>query len=117
MKILFVDDQPLYMEPVMEMFEIEGHQVYIASSGGEAVEMYSKNPTDVVILDYEMPDMTGGETFYALKEINPEVKAWIFSGRTSIPGLKELKKEGLLGHLLKPMYPRHFMEKVTRHGS
>ena len=47
-----------------------------ARRGKEAIEAYKKNKEqiDIVILDMVMPDMSGGETYDRMKEIDPDIK-------------------------------------------
>ena len=50
--------------------------------GLEAIHYYAKNQdnVDLVILDLTMPNMNGEECFYALKELNPDVKVILSTG-------------------------------------
>ena len=50
-----------------------GFSVQLASSGMQAVDIFRREPIDVVLMDVQMPDMDGPETFAALKAIDANV--------------------------------------------
>ena len=69
-----------------------------------AVEAYREHQDmiELVLLDMVMPGMGGGETFHALRKIDPEAKVLISSGRTGLDGVRELLSAGAHGFLQKP---------------
>ena len=71
-RILIVDDD----EGIRILYERElsqdGYEVAMASSATEAIAMSSENPFSLVILDIEMPGMSGLEILGKLREISPE---------------------------------------------
>ena|SRR5689334_2522217 len=65
--ILVVDDEPLVAETVSLLLELDGHLVETANSGKEALILVQTNKFDVVITDFFMPIMDGGELAAAIK--------------------------------------------------
>ena len=65
-KILVADDEQKIREVIREYAEFEGHEVYEAVDGMQAVEMAKKEDFDIIILDVMMPRLDG---FSACKEI------------------------------------------------
>ncbi len=59
MYILAVDDDENFLEVLTETLEEDGHQVKIATSGVEALEMVELEKFDVLLLDLMMPKMDG----------------------------------------------------------
>jgi PAS domain S-box-containing protein len=80
--ILIVDDEHSILEAVSEMLHLLGYRVLQASSGEEAISIYSeqKDTVSLVILDMIMPVMSGSQVLKALREIDPEVKVILSSG-------------------------------------
>jgi len=72
-RILLVDDEEGIQLLYREEFEDEGYEVISAYSGDEAMEKYKENPPDLVILDINMPGMSGIEVLRRMKEINPDL--------------------------------------------
>ena len=102
--IFVVDDEILAAETIKTMLEIIGYKVSLAFSGTEALRIYKeKHQTfDAVLLDISMPDMSGLETFRALKEINPALIAILISGHTLNIDTDQFAGEGISGFLQKP---------------
>ncbi len=73
MKILIVDDDPHIRMLYKEELEDEGYDVLIASSGKEALEIFSNESPDLVTLDILMPGMDGIEVLRRMKEKNPSL--------------------------------------------
>lgn len=72
-RILLVDDEEGIRLLYREEFEEEGYDVATASNGEEALEKFSQESPDLVILDINMPGMNGIEVLRRMKEINPEL--------------------------------------------
>jgi CheY-like chemotaxis protein len=74
------------------------------ADGLEAVNAFRerRDEIDVVLLDYRMPVMTGGEAFLELRRMDPGVPVILMSGNLSLPEFSELEKEGLGAILRKP---------------
>ncbi|UJF22545.1 diguanylate cyclase domain-containing protein [Shewanella sp. OMA3-2] len=68
-KILIVDDQPLNIKILHQLFQNEC-DIYMATSGERAIEVCQKIKPDVMLLDIEMPGMTGLQVCEAIKN-NP----------------------------------------------
>ena len=71
-RILIVDDDALYAGQVKEWLQ-DSYQVDAVTSGAQALRFLSMKKADLILLDYEMPEMDGPEVFRRLKE-NPETK-------------------------------------------
>jgi two-component system cell cycle sensor histidine kinase/response regulator CckA len=81
------------------------YQVYLASDGMKAIELYQhhKDEINLIILDMIMPQIDGQQTYIQLKRINPTIKVLICSGYSQPDIIKEmLSDEGVVGFLRKP---------------
>jgi DNA-binding response OmpR family regulator len=58
-KILIVDDVFKNSELLVALLKLEGYRCMTAKSGEEALEIVSRNPPDLILLDVMMPDMDG----------------------------------------------------------
>ncbi|MCB1049377.1 MAG: diguanylate cyclase [Acidobacteria bacterium] len=65
-KLLVVDDQPINIQVMYRAFS-EDHQVFMATSGEQALAICRKNPPDLLLLDVVMPDLDGFEVCRQLK--------------------------------------------------
>ena len=66
-KLLVVDDEPRTAELTAEILRRAGYSVDIAGSGGEALERVRAGSPDLMLLDYEMPDMEAPEVLDSLR--------------------------------------------------
>ncbi|MBF0553121.1 MAG: response regulator [Nitrospirae bacterium] len=73
MKVLIVDDDPHLRKLYKEELEDEHYDVYIASSGKEALEIFARELPDIVTLDILMPGMDGIEVLRRMKEQKPNL--------------------------------------------
>ena len=66
-KILIADDNRAWVDSLASVLRNEGYTVFAAYGGREAVEMATEIRPDVVLLDIEMPEMSGYETARRLR--------------------------------------------------
>ena len=66
-KLLVVDDEPRTAELTAELLRRAGYSVDVASSGTEALELIRSLSPDLMLLDYEMPDMEAPEVLDSLR--------------------------------------------------
>ncbi|MCL4786166.1 MAG: response regulator [Verrucomicrobia bacterium] len=70
--ILLVDDDPAVRESIKLFLSIDRHTVTEASSGHEALHLFTGERFDLVIMDYLMPDMLGEELAQQIKNLAPK---------------------------------------------
>jgi len=102
MKIMIADDHPLYAEGLRNLlysndFEIVG----IAKEGKEAVETAFEKKPDIILMDIEMPVISGIEATRRIKERLSEVKIIILTSFEEEDSLIKAIKAGASGYLLK----------------
>ncbi len=110
--ILLVDDEELVRTLVKTVLEDNGYKLLTASNGMEALEMISNKSEkiDLVLLDYNMPKMSGVEIAKYIKSINPKIKIVICSGYNI-----SLDKNNTIDDvLLKPFKIEELLDKVRR---
>ena len=113
-RILVVDDEYPVRNVLSLSLEHLGYNVEIASSGTEALELYrkSKQPIDLVILDMLMPQLSGDQTFFKLKAIDPDVKVLVISGYSSQEAVNSILDNGGLGFVQKPFTITELAKRV-----
>ena len=70
--ILIVDDDPGGIKALGRLLRVAGHTVETAFSGAEALLYFQKERFDLVIADYQMPEMNGDELVAAIKRLVPK---------------------------------------------
>ena len=79
-RILVVDDDPLMLELLERLLLADGHIVQSATNGGDGVVIFEKGKFDLVILDYEMPDVKGDELALMIKALAPDQPLIMLTG-------------------------------------
>ena len=83
--LLWIDDFEPGLAVYQAMFENLGFSVLTASSGKAGITMAALNRVDVVVTDYEMPEMNGETVAASIKAIQPGIPIILFSGSTLVP--------------------------------
>jgi len=80
--VLLIDDEEVIREIGKDMLNSLKINCITARDGEEGIEIYKKNrdKIDIIILDIELPGISGEKVFDILKQINPDIKILIASG-------------------------------------
>ena len=110
--ILVVDDEPGLLQFVGMILKQNGHTVLSASSGVEALMLYSSYRSEIhlVLTDVQMPGMNGIELAERLRAVHPTVKVVLMSG--FVPDDIEVPKD--LQLLTKPFLPDRLVAAVEQ---
>jgi CheY-like chemotaxis protein len=92
-KILVVDDAEFFRKLYSEKLMAAGFEVETAENGNEAVTKIKASRPSLVLMDYVMPQATGGEALDVIKA-DPDIKSTPVVMLTSIAG--DIKGEDLL---------------------
>ena len=115
-RILIIDDNDSFREMLAEMLVRAGHEVSEAVNGKIGMELYYKNPSELVITDIYMPRMGGREVIIKLRQNHPDVKIIAISGGGDGGSLKYLQNTQNLGadeYLLKPFTMKELLEATA----
>ncbi|MEA3460756.1 MAG: PAS domain S-box protein [Bacteroidota bacterium] len=102
--ILTVDDEPNTLELYQVMLSQMGHHVSIAENGYEALQMMEQYPLpDLVLMDIQMPVMSGTDTLKIIRDRYPEVKVVAQSAHALTGDRERFLGEGYDAYLPKPV--------------
>lgn len=71
LRILLVDDEVDFVEPVRYWLKMQGHVVTTAANGAEALQLLKHDTPNIIFLDINMPVMDGVETLTRIKKLYP----------------------------------------------
>jgi DNA-binding response OmpR family regulator len=97
MAILVVDDEPHLRQAFARTLSGHGHSVELAANGREAVHAASHRPFDLMVLDINLPDVTGWEVLHALHSSGTDIRTVVISALPpSAARLREFRPFGVL---------------------
>jgi DNA-binding NtrC family response regulator len=111
---LVVDDEPDFLETLVNRLGKRSINTTGVRSGEEAIEVMKKKLFDVVVLDIKMPGgMDGIETLREMKKIQPLAEVILLTGHASVETSIEGMKLGAFDYLIKPIKLEELLVKMA----
>jgi len=83
--LVWIDDYQPGLKAYKNIFEAFGYSVLTASSGRLGLRLLDAHPADAVVVDYEMPEMDGGQVALEIRRKRGDLPIVMFSGSTTVP--------------------------------
>lgn len=114
-KILVVEDNELSMKLVHDLLEFRGYDILQATLGGDGLRIARESHPDLVLLNLQLPDISGLEVARALKadtatQAIPVVAVTAFAMRGDE---ERARAAGVDGYVTKPIRIREFLRTVA----
>ncbi len=113
-KILIVDDEKSALKSLSEILSLEGYKVDSVDNGQSAVELLTQDTFDLMILDLQMPGMSGLEVLQEAVKISPEVKIIMLTAHGSLNTAIDALRMGAHDYILKPASPEEILASVVK---
>ncbi|MBQ2124956.1 MAG: response regulator, partial [Spirochaetales bacterium] len=109
--ILVIDDNEMMLKIASQMLNKCGHKVLLANNGTDGIQTFKNNSgISLVLLDLIMPDLSGLDVFYQLRQLRSDIPIIFMSG---INEKKELAAcNGYNGFLTKPYSLNELSRKI-----
>ena len=113
-RILLIDDDNVNAMLAKSVLERNGCIVQIASNPVKALEKYAreKDAIDLVIVDYFMPSLDGGEAVQHLRKLNPDIKVILFSGAEEMRLRQIMKRYPIDAYIHKPLRIQEALQTI-----
>ena len=111
--ILVVDDDPEIRTLLIDVLIDDGYAVRSAVDGVAAVKCFVENRPDLILLDVDMPRLRGIETLLVIRELSPETKVIMISGKADEAEARRALALGAFDYISKPfdlVYLRRVIE-------
>ena len=102
MKILIADDDPNLRKVLTIELSGEGFEIQATDSGIRALELIAKDEPDVMILDLNMPGLSGLEVLKEIKRLEASVEVIVLTGYATVSTAVEAMKLGACDYVTKP---------------
>ncbi|MFC7277466.1 response regulator [Paractinoplanes rhizophilus] len=114
-RVMVVDDHPMWREGVSRDLAAAGYEVVAATGEGrQAMRIAAAAQPDVVVLDLQLPDVSGVEVINGLRAGLPEVRILMLSASGEQQDVLDAVKAGAAGYLLKSAGLPEFLDAVSR---
>ena len=100
--VLIVDDQEDIRSSLAKIVVKQGYSALTAASGGEAMELISSSVIDLVFLDIGLPDGSGIDRIYAIKETAEDIDIVMLTGINEARTAVESLRAGAIDYIVKP---------------
>ncbi len=114
--VVVVDDHPTLRDGVRADLEASGVAVVVgeADDGGEAIEVVKETVPDVVLMDLDLPTVSGVDAIRSIVKGSPEAKILVLSVSGAESDVLEAVNSGAAGYLLKTATAEQLVDGVRR---
>jgi two-component system, NtrC family, nitrogen regulation response regulator GlnG len=101
--LLVIDDEPSVCYSFRQVFEAEDVRVLTAGTAADGLQQFREHDPDVVVLDLQLPDRSGLETFREIQALDPKRRVIFLTAHGSAETAIEAMKRGAFDYLVKPI--------------
>ena len=112
--ILLVDDDPLILKSLSVVLEREGYEVHRAEGGSRALELIKDQSFEVVVTDFNMPEVDGMQVLREVKARKPDCEVILITGYGTIEQAVEAIKVGDYDYICKPIIDDEMKVVIAR---
>ncbi|EOZ92328.1 Receiver component of a two-component response regulator [Indibacter alkaliphilus LW1] len=114
MKVFLVDDHAILLDGIKSLLSKEASLEVCgeAHSAEDALDFLKKNAVDLLITDFNLPNMDGLSLVRLVKKISPDTKILMLSMHDETHLVKEILKEGVSGYVLKNDSHRELLQAI-----
>ena len=116
LSVLAVDDNPVNLSVVTHLLQAVGHRVTTASGGREALTALADQRFDLILMDIQMPEMTGPEVLGQVRRStgpNLDTPAIALTADAMTGGEDRYRAQGFQGHVTKPIQPAVLLGAIS----
>ena len=113
-RLLLVDDEAPFRKTLAKRLQKRGVVVLQAGGGEEGLSMLEDHPTDVVVMDVKMPEMSGIEALHRIKDKHVGTEVILLTGHAATQDGVEGIKSGAYDYLTKPVEFDHLLGKMIQ---
>lgn len=114
-KILLVDDEEDLLSELEAFLEEEGYQVFTAKDGETALQIIEESKPDLVLLDLNIPKLSGFQILEKIKPKETGLKVLIFSGVATAEDQNRALALGATDCLTKPIAINYLLKEIETH--
>jgi two-component system, OmpR family, response regulator len=110
--VCLIDDDNFIGKMLGLVFKKQGYQFQFFQNGYDAIDDFSKNDYDVVLLDIMMPEIDGFSVFEELKVRRPEIPVIFISANKFNENFEYARERGAYAYITKPFNIDHLIKTM-----
>lgn len=114
-RILWADDEIDLLKPHLMFLRNKGYDVVTANNGRDALDMADTETFDLIILDENMPGLTGLETLALIKQRRPETPVIMITKSEEENIMDQAVGSKIADYLIKPVNPNQILIAIKKH--
>ena len=117
LKILVAEDNAINQKVISKILESAGHRAVIVGNGEQALDMLTRESFDLVILDMQMPVVSGLEVVKIYRFTHPKdstVRFLVLTANATTEAMNECREAGVDSYLTKPINPAKLLDQIDR---
>ena len=114
-RILWADDEIDLLKPHMLFLRNKGYDVTTANNGRDALDLALAEPFDLIILDENMPGLTGLETLSMIKQRLPHIPVIMITKSEEENIMDQAVGSKIADYLIKPVNPSQILIAIKKH--
>ena len=113
-EILSIDDSKAVHAFLDKCFEGSHYKLSHSLSAKDGISELNLNPNkySLILLDWEMPEMNGPETYEMIKSYGITVPVIMLSSKNDLKYISQMLEKGAKEYILKPFTPEIILEKI-----
>ena len=112
--ILWADDEIDLLKPHILFLRAKGYDPVTVNNGRDALELVASRHFDLVILDENMPGLTGLETLQRIKEIAPQTPVIMITKSEEENIMNQAVGNNIADYLIKPVNPNQILLSIKK---
>ncbi len=112
--ILWADDEIDLLKPHIMFLKAKGYDVIAVNNGRDALDIVESRPVDIIILDENMPGLTGLETLQRIKQIAPHIPVLMITKSEEENIMDQAVGSKIADYLIKPVNPNQILLSIKK---
>lgn len=112
--ILWADDEIDLLKPHIMFLKAKGYDVIAVNNGRDALDIVESRPVDIIILDENMPGLTGLETLQRIKQSAPHIPVLMITKSEEENIMDQAVGSKIADYLIKPVNPNQILLSIKK---
>lgn len=116
-RLLIVDDEPAVVSALRRTLSKENYHIFTATSGEAALALLAEHPCQLLLTDFQMPNMNGAELLAKAKALCPAIVGLVLSGYSDFSIVKTLLNAGTVYRFMEKPWEDNKLREELREAS